>query len=360
MKRFKRTRHGHFLVPAVWLMAFVSVGLWLLLGSHSQATDPQARSAPPRDLAAASSTPNRGAYQPIESIHVGQRVVTLQTQAGSRLPTAVDPATWQMLSLRLVTNHPGGFVDTTQVQTLQPPQWLAEHQARVGGRVPIPLDLKEMGVEDVPAEVMSIDPCPAIADGPGRVVLTTVNHLNTYLFDLSVLGERSPPTSVMVTGYHKLYSEDRAAWVSVCELKAGEKLRGHEGALTVASVRHLGTFVVYNMTVEGEHQYYVSASDLLAHNANCRFVGEPNGTLVDTDSTPQGSYNQPDGGRTDILQGHDAGAGYSHTHDSTINTVPGTGQSFVNGVQYPGRPVSARNVNNIISGAAKRRPGLGR
>jgi RHS repeat-associated protein len=83
-----------------------------------------------------------------------------------------------------------------------------------------------------------------------------------------------------------------------------------------------------------------------------RFVGEPNGTLVDTEATPRGSYDQPNGGRTDVLQGEDHGAGQSHTHDPIVNTNPKTGKTFVNGRQQPGRPVSAEDVKNIIEGVA--------
>jgi RHS repeat-associated protein len=86
--------------------------------------------------------------------------------------------------------------------------------------------------------------------------------------------------------------------------------------------------------------------------AKARFISQPDGTLVDTQATPRGSYKQPNGGRTDILQGEDHGAGLSHTHDPKVNVNPKTGQSFVNGLQKPGRPVSATDVENIQSGTA--------
>jgi hypothetical protein len=90
-----------------------------------------------------------------------------------------------------------------------------------------------------------------------------------------------------------------------------------------------------------------------------RFVGEPNGTLVDIEATPRGSYTQPDGGRTDILQGHDSGAGYSHTHPSVTNVNPTTGISYVNRLGQ-GRPTTAQEVNNISLGVALRRSPLRR
>jgi len=100
-----------------------------------------------------------------------------------------------------------------------------------------------------------------------------------------------------------------------------------------------------------------------------RFVGEPNGTVVDVQSTPPGSYDQPgipvtNGtayARTDVLQASDHGAGHSHTHDPILNQSP-DGRSFVGAGQHqkPGRPVSAQEVENIRSGAAVRSAGKGR
>ncbi len=90
-------------------------------------------------------------------------------------------------------------------------------------------------------------------------------------------------------------------------------------------------------------------------SSSARFVADDKGTIVDTESTPAGSYKQPGGGRTDILQKGDHGAGFSHTHDPIVNTNPRTGESFVNGLQKPGRPVSAQDVENIQSGAAPQR-----
>lgn len=274
MKRRKRSRAGVSSLSLVWLLACVSAGLWVLLGGRVP-TEDGAPAPVPAQLAGLGG-PNESAergphFQPIDRLCVGQRVVTPGTDPGVSLPTAADVATWRLLTLELVSTWPDGTRDAMHVRTLQPPAWLAAHHVQVGARVPIPLDLREMGVPtNQPAEVVAVDPCPAIEDGPGRVVLTTVNHLNSFLFDLKVNGARAPPQDLEVTGWHKLYSEDRQAWTSVCELHVGEVLRGRDGPLTVESLRrHPGVERVYNLTVEDEHQYYVSAADLLAHNTGC-------------------------------------------------------------------------------------------
>jgi hypothetical protein len=259
-------RLGIFRLALVWLIGCLCIGGWLLVqgvspSGGSPGTAGQQLSATP--VSAAESSPQ---YRNIEDIRVGQRVMTPGTVAGESLPTAVNPLTWKKLTLRMENRWPDGTMDVTNVQTLQSPQWLAETHAAVGAMVPLPLDLKEMGEPQFSAEVMAIDTCPAIQQGAGRVVLTTVNHLNAFLFDLAVNSERGPPQTIEVTGWHKLYSESQQ-WTSVCDLKVGEVLRGRNGPLTVQTLtRHPGTQTVYNMTVEDEHQYYVSALDLLAHN----------------------------------------------------------------------------------------------
>ncbi|MGH7134669.1 MAG: Hint domain-containing protein [Pirellulales bacterium] len=83
------------------------------------------------------------------------------------------------------------------------------------------------------------------------------------------------------TGYHKFYSDTRKAWVSASQLDGGERLRGVNGPVTVVAVRRIpGIKRVYNMTVEGEHVYHVSAFGVLVHN-ECPPEGEnglpPNG-----------------------------------------------------------------------------------
>jgi RHS repeat-associated protein len=89
-------------------------------------------------------------------------------------------------------------------------------------------------------------------------------------------------------------------------------------------------------------------------------TGTPHPPGVNTDHVPAGSYDQPGGGRTDIRQGEDHGAGVTHTHDPILNTNKKTGQTFQNGIQHPGRPVSQEDVDNILSGRAPRTAPKGR
>jgi hypothetical protein len=143
----------------------------------------------------------------------------------------------------------------------------------VGATVPLPLDLVEMGMPaDLRAKVVAVEPCPPIRSGSGSVVLTTVDHLNPYVMELTVADQRGREEKVRPTGYHKFYSATRRAWVSTEDLRPGESLQGVSGPLHVVALSRLpGTHRVYNMTVEDEHVYNVAMMGVLVHNNECKF-----------------------------------------------------------------------------------------
>ena len=58
-----------------------------------------------------------------------------------------------------------------------------------------------------------VKPVP-IRPGPGRVVLTTINHLNRHVRELTVEDDRGWREAVRPTGFHKFYREGDRAWVS--------------------------------------------------------------------------------------------------------------------------------------------------
>ena len=70
--------------------------------------------------------------------------------------TAVDPKTWKKLVLLAETHWDDGTRDDINVETLQPPEWIKQHDVRIGANVPLPLDLVEMGLpRDLHATVLS-------------------------------------------------------------------------------------------------------------------------------------------------------------------------------------------------------------
>lgn len=269
-RHFSTWRRG--MINASTCVLFGSLLLGGALIGRGLVTSPgrQATSAGPAAEMSSAQHPT-WTHEVISEVKVGERVVTPDTSPDANMGTSVDSATWKLLNLVVdIPSKDGAPRDTANIQTLQSPQWIEENHAAPGAQVPTPLDLQEMGMQQETATVISIEPCPPIKPGPGRVVLTTVNHLNQFLFNLTVVDAQGRRETIGVTGWHKIFSETRDHWVSASELQLGEKLRGHDGSVTVTTlVRTSGTFRVYNLTVEREHVYYASGEDVLAHNTWC-------------------------------------------------------------------------------------------
>ncbi len=247
----------------------------------------------PPEKAVAARSAHKPASKSIEAICVGQRVLTQDANgSGGPTGTAVDPKTWKKVALRADMRWDDGTHDDVNVETLQPREWIRQHNVHVGAIVPLPLDLVEMGLPAaLHAVVVAVEPCPEIPAGPGRVVLTTVNHLNRLVFELAISDTAGHTETLHTTGFHKFYSATRNSWISANELRNGEKLRGVNGMLTVTGLRAFpGMHRVYNMTVEDEHVYRVSMLGALVHNEGCgpgSVVGEKPGTA------PVGTRGRP-------------------------------------------------------------------
>lgn len=94
---------------------------------------------------------------------------------------------------------------------------------------------------------------------------------------------------------------------------------------------------------------------------NARFIVEKDGTTVDTKTTPRGSYEQPDGGRTDVLQDKShfnkttqENVGQSHTHEPYSNTNPETGETRTGADRNNAHRPTYEEVRNIETGKAKK------
>jgi hypothetical protein len=234
--------------------------------------------------------------QAIETIQVGQRVISDDPTVQLDNTTSVDPATWRKLRLTAVWVWEDGTCDDWEVVTLQPLTWIEQHQLTVGGPAPIPLDLDEMGApDDLRAIVAAIEPCPVIQTGPGRVVLTTVNHLNPAIHELAFRDAQQQQTSVQTTRFHKFFKPHSQTWHSTFELQAGDVVGGLHGDLTIVGNRELpGVKRVYNLTIEGEHVYHVTKLGLLAHNMDCTRATKQGGRITEPD-LPQKTIVSEDG-----------------------------------------------------------------
>jgi len=175
--------------------------------------------------------------------------------------TEVDPATWRKITLRMP--NPDGSDDTIDLELLRSTEWIEDVGAESGKW--IDFGLPEMGLFGK-AQVVAIDECPAIEDGPGRVVLATVTHFNVEVLELKFEGLEK---HVEPTARHRFFSEDRQSWIPAGELRAGELIRTRTGTARIESIHTKpGIHRVYNLEVETDHSYYVSGLELLSHNDN--------------------------------------------------------------------------------------------
>jgi hypothetical protein len=237
--------------------------------------------------------------QEIRDVQVGTWVLAdnPQTADGEEVSDfgEIVPGDWRHLALRM-QKADGGTLD---IDLLRPLWWLAlqaaEHlpddeplpddtgetsidaipaliDALAASLVPgdtIELDLAELGAAG-PAEILSIRFCPVLRPSPSphhRLVTGKFSHSSADILHVFVEGLPEP---IGVTANHPFWSEDRQDFVPACELHPGETLARGEGptARVLGFAQTALREPVYNLEVDGEHVYYVSAHGLLVHN-NC-------------------------------------------------------------------------------------------
>ncbi|MCY2966216.1 MAG: polymorphic toxin-type HINT domain-containing protein, partial [Planctomycetota bacterium] len=129
----------------------------------------------------------------------------------------------------------------------------------------IHLDLPEIGAVGR-AELVSLEPCPPIEPGQGRIVTGTFAHSSAEVIDIEITGVEEP---IGCTANHPFWSEDRQDFVQAGTLRIGENLRSESGTLlqvTRITPRTGPPVEVFNLEVDAEHVYYVSAGGVLVHN----------------------------------------------------------------------------------------------
>ncbi len=135
---------------------------------------------------------------------------------------------------------------------------------RADGRRSVPATFQ--AVSGYPADVLAVEPCPAVQPGRGRVITGTFATARCEALEIRLAGrdevlEPTPP--------HRFYSETRQDWLAAKDLRPGERLRTASGEpATVESVGlKPGRHAVYNLEVESEHQFFVGQCGALVHNA---------------------------------------------------------------------------------------------
>lgn len=206
-------------------------------------------------LASPSWAKSRHRHKNSEHVKAGDRVVVAESDQPK--PTAVDPQTWKLVTLRSETD--GGKHESINVHTVVSPEWLKSNKAGVGTVVALPLDLEEAGLKDgLRAKITGINPCPEIKDGSGRIVLSTVDFMASDVYEMTCQHGDGHRETVRRAGSHRYFSNDRDDWIELKDAKPNETIRGlgHE-PLKILSVEPTGrTERIYDLTVEGNVPYH--------------------------------------------------------------------------------------------------------
>lgn len=194
----------------------------------------------------------------IEDLRVGDRVSTFQGGRESR----VDE-TWRVIDLILRDRLDPR--DVYEITLLRPQAWLLDRGVEGVGEL-VRIEADDAGVSGW-ATIVDISPAPPPVGGSGRVVLATITHYNDDLYRLSFGAGMS---RLYPTGRHRLFSLDRGDWVRVARLFVGERLQTSDGVARIESIQHEpGSHRVFNIEVEGDHEFLVGDLRLRAHNMDC-------------------------------------------------------------------------------------------
>ena len=131
----------------------------------------------------------------------------------------------------------------------------------------------------VPPDVLAIEPCPEIEPGRGRVITGTFTTAKCQVMQLAFPAKRSR--------WNPRHRTASIVWIGAITLQrknlpVGERLVTRAGK--VATVQSIGMkpglHRVYNLEVEGEHNYYVGETGVLVHNNCARLVNADDGTTT--------------------------------------------------------------------------------
>ncbi len=261
---FRRSNLG-----TLWLLGWLSLGVWFGFGRQWQREHPATAHAAPanRSVEATTIKPEAVAKSPrIEAVAISEMRVGDQVPAEN--PTGekdfefgdtVDSATWRKITL-LASKSDGSTAD---VELLRPIDWFDDLQATAGGT--IELELAELGIEG-PAKVLAIEPCPPVQHNRAfRIVTGTFKHHAGKIIELHLDGIDEP---IGTTPNHPFWSVDRQAFVNASDLQPNEQLLGFDGLVRVLKLVELSDpEPVYNLEVQCDHVYHVAKDGVLVHNA---------------------------------------------------------------------------------------------
>jgi len=100
-------------------------------------------------------------------------------------------------------------------------------------------------------------------------VINTLNRKTQGLYEITAGKE-----IIHVTAEHPFYVVGKG-WVKAKDLHKKDVLKSSHGKVHITSIKQLSeTVVVYNMEVDGNHDYFVTSSTILVHNKNIKEIKE--------------------------------------------------------------------------------------
>jgi RHS repeat-associated protein len=192
---------------------------------------------------------------PIDEVEVGSRVeVTAEAEA-----LCSHEAREGQVRVSFVFNDERLTWDTIYLTRLMPRAEAESLGYEVGGSAWI--DGAEFGSTGW-AEIASIDPVDVPA-GDGCVVHATNLRSSGDMIHLRL----SDGTQVDGTATHRFWSVTRGDWFAARDLRVGESLRTPSGTVRVDEARVEAVLTpVFNLEVEGAHEFFVGDAEVLAHN----------------------------------------------------------------------------------------------
>ena len=251
---------------------------------------------------------------PIEKISVGMRVHAHNPELTIIERQKISEPDWSTFTVLDVemTKIDGGIVE---IKLLRSPEWIEQYRPIIGGTIPVASsEFDAMGE----SKVIAIRDAPQVDEGPGHVVTATFKHLSSEVLDLYVEGNDMP---LGTTLSHPFWSVDRQRFVEASKLRHGETLRTmfDEHVKLRFINKRKSQEPVYNVTVYGEHTYFVGDDALLVHNNNGYDDETASGLAVVRRRNMQSRVVQDKNGREVTIWGQSSSSSKTAGHDIAID-----------------------------------------
>lgn len=203
-------------------------------------------------------------HQPIETIRVGQRVATFNSEERDQFESVPDTvivsSSWCVVTVR----QDQGEAGVIEADLLRPLGWFGGSTPDIGDWLVV--DLEELGLAGE-TEIIAVNDCPVVIPGPGRVVLSVFRHSQGVVGTLHLQGVDE---TNHVTAGHPVWSVDRKAWVPVENLESNEHTSAWQHSAKIKSYVLCDVQCsVFNVEVSADHCYRVGSHGLLVHNCSC-------------------------------------------------------------------------------------------